>query len=337
MRPRQHCVLFIVAFLVAFSGIFTPAHAETSKVRVATQFGLAYLPLIVMEHDKLWEKQAAALGQAITAEYARLGGGATLNDALISGSVDMVAGGTAPMLVLWDKTRGSLKVEAVAALNASPMDILTNKPGIKTLADLKPDDRIAVPAVRVSLQALALMAACEKQFGAGHAGELDNRTVSMQHPDALTALVVRSGPISTYVSSSPYQEMALKKPGISKITDSFAAFGGRSTFSVVYAKDAFVANNPKVTAAFYAALREAMASIAADPKAAVGKYLEVTHERTDRALLEEILARPDFTFGVEPQSTLALAQLMQRVGLIKTKPTSWKDYFAAPLHGGEGS
>ncbi len=29
-----------------------------SNVKVATQFGLPYLPLIVMQHDKLWEQQA---------------------------------------------------------------------------------------------------------------------------------------------------------------------------------------------------------------------------------------------------------------------------------------
>src|SRR5450756_1725228 len=104
------------------------ASAETGKVRVATQFGLAYLPLIVMEHDHLWERQAEKLGIKIEAEYARLGGGGALNDALISDSVDMVSGGSAPMLVLWDKTTTSFKVKGIAALNAAPIDILTNKP-----------------------------------------------------------------------------------------------------------------------------------------------------------------------------------------------------------------
>ena len=139
------------------------------------------------------------------------------------------------------------------------------------------------------------------------------------------------------MSSSPYQEILLTKPGISKITDSFAAFGGPSTFSVVYAKDAFVQNNPKVMAAFYAALKEALASIAADRSGSVDKYLDVTHEKTDRALMEAILARPDFTFGIEPAGTLPLAQLMKRVGLLKQEPASWKDFFTGALHAGQGS
>jgi NitT/TauT family transport system substrate-binding protein len=315
--------------LLAAASFGGAAYAETGAVRVATQFGLAYLPLIVMEHDHLWEQQADKLGVKLSAEYMRLGGGAALNDALISDSVDLVAGGTAPMLVLWDRTTTSFKVRGLAALNSSPMDILTNKPNIKSLADFT--------SIRTSFQALALMAAAERAFGPGQAGRLDTLTVAMQHPDAVAAMATADSQISGYVSSSPYQEILLKKPGISKVTDSFAAFGGPSTFSVVYAKDAFVQNNPKVMQAFYAALRQAMASIAADRGASVDKYLAVTHEKTDRALIEAILARPDFTFGVEPAATLQLAQLMKRVGLLKQEPASWKDFFTGALHAGQGS
>lgn len=326
-----------VGVLLAATGFGGAARAETSTVRVATQFGLAYLPLIVMEHDHLWEKEADKLGVKISAEYMRLGGGAALNDALISDSVDMVAGGIAPMLVLWDRTSTSFKVKGVAALNCSPMDILTNKPNVKSLADFGADDRIAVPSIRTSFQALALMAAAERTFGPGQASRLDTSTVAMQHPDAVAAMTSAGSQISGYVSSSPYQEILLKNPGISKITDSFAAFGGPSTFSAVYAKDAFVRNNPKVMAAFYAALKAAFASIAADRSGTIDKYLEVTHEKTDRALIEAILARPDFTFGIEPVGALQLARLMKRVGLLKQEPASWKDFFAGALHAGQGS
>jgi NitT/TauT family transport system substrate-binding protein len=323
--------------VLAASAFGGSANAETGTVRVATQFGLAYLPLVVMEHDHLWEKQAKTLGLDITAEYIRLGGGGALNDALISDSVDMVAGGPAPMLILWERTQTSFKVKGVTALNASPIDVLTNKPNIKSLADFTADDRIAVPSIRSSMQALALMAAAEKTFGPGQANRLDNLTVAMQHPDAVGALIAPNSQISAYVSSSPYQEIALKKPGISKIADSFEAFGRPCTFSVVYAKEAFVRSNPKVMEAFYAALKEALVSIAADHSASVDKYLAVTHEKTDRALLEEILARPDFTFGIEPAGTLQLAQLMKRAGLLKQNPNSWQDFFVEALHAGQGS
>lgn len=313
-----------------------PAKAA-EQLRVATQFGLAYLPLIVMQHDKLWESEARKAGADITVDYRQLGGGASLNDALLSDSVDMVAGGTAPMLFVWDRTISNFKVQAVAALNSSPIYILTNKPSIKSLADFGPGDKIAVPSIRVSFQALALMKASEKQFGSGQADKLSDLTVAMQHPDALAALISPSSPISAYVSSSPFQEAALQRPNITKLTDSFAAFDGPDTFSVVYAKAEFFKKHPEAGRAFYSALDQAMALIAKDPSGSIDKYLEVTGDRTDRALLASIMARPDFTFGAAPQRTLELAQFMYRLGLLKHEPKSWQEFFAEPLHDRSGS
>lgn len=316
----------------------SPRRAEAAEqLRVATQFGLAYLPLIVMQHDKLWESEAHKLGTDITVEYRQLGGGGSLNDALLSDSVDLVAGGTAPMLLVWDRTSGNFNVQAFAALNSSPTDILTNKPTIKSLADFGPADKIAVPSVRVSLQALVLMKATEKQFGAGEADRLTDMTIAMQHPDALAALISPNSPISAYVSSSPFQEVALRQPQIHKLTDSFEAFGGPSTFSVVYAKAEFSKKHPVAARAFYVALDEAMASIGKDPSGAIEKYVEVTGDRTDRALLSSIMSRPDFTFSAAPQHTFDLAQFMHRLGLLKHEPKSWRDFFADALHDRNGS
>lgn len=331
-------LLLLAAFAVTAISAGLPCRAQAAEqLRVATQFGLAYLPLIVMQHDKLWENEARKAGADITVDYRQLGGGGALNDALLSDSVDLVAGGTAPMLFVWDKTSGNFNVQAVAALNSSPIAILANKPAIKSLADFGSGDKIAVPSVRVSMQALALMKATEKQFGAGAANKLNDLTVAMQHPDALTALISPNSPISAYVSSSPFQEVALQNPQVHKLTDSFEAFGGPSTFSVVYAKAEFAKKHPAAARAFYAALDEAMASIARDPTGAIDKYVAVTGDRTDRALLSSILARPDFTFGASPQHTFDLAQFMHRIGLLKHEPKSWRDFFAEDLHDRNGS
>jgi NitT/TauT family transport system substrate-binding protein len=311
--------------------------AETATARVATQFGLAYLPLIVMEHDHVWEKKAEAAGIKLSVEYQRLGGGGSLNDALLSDSVDMVAGGSTPMLILWDHTLKSLKVRGVAALNAAPLYILTNKPNVKSVKDFGPDDKIAVGAIRASYQALVLMAAAERAFGEGQASRLDNQVVAMQHPDALAALISPNSQIAGYVATSPFQERALQVKGISKVTDSYEAFGGPGTQALVYAKQAFISNNPKVVDAFHAALREAVASIEQDRGAALDKYLAVTREKTDRALLEAILARPDFSFGLDPLGTLQVAQLMFRIGLLKHNPASWREYFFERPNAGSGS
>jgi len=340
IRRKTSChslalALILATFLVG-GAVARPALAK-EQFRVATQFGLSYLSLVLMEHDKLWESEAQKLGIDISVEYRRLGGGGALNDALLSDSVDLVAGGTAPMLFVWDRTQGNFDVKGYVALNAAPIWILTNKPAIRSLKDFGPDDKIAVPSIRVSLQALVLMAASEKELGPGQAEKLSNLTVEMQHPDALAALIAPNSQISGYVSNSPYQELAIRTSGVRKITDSFAAFDGPSTSSVVYGKASFATKHAKATEAFYKALDKASAAIASDPSAAIAKYIEVTGDRTDPAILRAIVARSDFTFDRTPQGTLKLAQFMRKLGLLKHDPKSWRDFFAAGVHDRQGS
>src|SRR5260221_11666188 len=115
---RSSMLLLAIAATAASAGVSRRAEAA-EQLRVATQFGLAYLPLIVMQHDKLWENEAKKAGADITVDYRQLGGGGSLNDALLSDSVDLVAGGTAPVLPGWDKTSANFHVPAVAALKSS--------------------------------------------------------------------------------------------------------------------------------------------------------------------------------------------------------------------------
>lgn len=314
-----------------------PAKAEMSNVKVATQIGLPYLPLIVMQHDKLWEQQAKAQGLDLTVEYMRLGGGAPLNDAILSGSVQIAAAGLAPMLTLWDKTSKNYGVKALSATNASPMYLLTNNPNIKSIKDFGPNDRIAVPSIRVSIQAIVLSMGVEEAFGPGKAGELDNIQVAMAHPEAFAALTSKAGGVTGYMASSPFQERALKMPGITKVADSFDIQGGPATFAVVYAKADFVKDNPKLVAAFLAAQRQAIDLIKTNRKGAIDKYFAVTGDKTDRAIVEEILASPTYDFDIFPKESMKIADFMYRTGALKQKPSSWKDYFFEALHSEKGS
>ncbi len=62
---------------------------------------------MIMEERRLLQTHAAALGLPnLGARYATLAGGAAMNDALLSGSVQFVAGGVPPLVLLWSKTEG---------------------------------------------------------------------------------------------------------------------------------------------------------------------------------------------------------------------------------------
>ncbi|HET7136201.1 MAG TPA: ABC transporter substrate-binding protein, partial [Casimicrobiaceae bacterium] len=143
------------------------ARAEVDEVRLVRQFGIHYLPLVVMEHEKLIEKEAAAHGMPnMKVTWAQLSGGASVNDALLAGAVEYSAGGVGPLIVLWDKTKdGKGDVHAVAAVSDVPMTLLSRNPTVKSLADFTDKDKIALPAVKTSMQAVTLQMAAAKLWG----------------------------------------------------------------------------------------------------------------------------------------------------------------------------
>jgi NitT/TauT family transport system substrate-binding protein len=330
---------FVAVCLVAaaLAGPVRPACAEMDRVKVATQIGLPYLPLIVMQHDKLWEQKAKEKGLGLDVEYARLGGGSPLNDALLSDSVQVVSAGVAPLLTMWDRTRTNYRVKALSAINASPMDLLTNKPDIKGVKDFGEQDRIALPSIKVSIQAIVLAMGVEQAFGPGKWNTLDNIQVAMAHPEAYAALTTRAGGITGYMASSPFQERALQQTGITRVIDSYKILGGPATLSVIYAKSDFVEKNPKLVEAFMEAQRAAVAGIKSDLSGAIDKYFAVTKDTTSRAIVEAILKSKDYDFDIHPKATMPVAEFMARTGLLKVKPASWKDYFFDTVKNEPGS
>ncbi len=185
--PRLfHRLAVRAALAVALLAGAGAAQAETDTLRIAQQFGIAYLPLIVVKERNLLDAQATAAGIAPPkVEWLKLSGAAAMNEALISGGLDFATAGVAPMILTWDKTRGTANVIGVAALGSMPNVLTTNNPAIRTLADFTDKDRIALPSVKVGFQPIVLQIAADRAFG--QYDKLDYLTVSMPHPDAATA------------------------------------------------------------------------------------------------------------------------------------------------------
>jgi NitT/TauT family transport system substrate-binding protein len=302
------------------------ASAETAKV--VLQFGISYLPLSVMQAENLWEKRAKELGLDLKVEWQNLGNGGALNDAILTGSADLAAGGLAPMMKLWDRTRGNVKVRGIAALNSSSLLLVTNRPDIKSLKDFKPDDKIALSVPKVSYQAVVLQMAAEEQFGKGQFEKLDAQTVSMKHSDAVAALLSPRSSIAAYFGSSPYQEAVMKRPGIQKVITSFDVLGGPTTFSAVWSATSFVEKRPVAYKALLLALDDAIKRIASDKPGVIDDYMKVTStEESERESLLAIVNDPQNVYTLVPQSTEKFSEFLARTGFLDNKPVSWKDYF----------
>ena len=125
----------------------------------------------------------------------KFNGPTAVNEALISGNVDIGSGGVPGLLTLWARTKGTpQEVRGISALSSQPFLLNTRDPNIKTIKDFKDSDRIAVPAVKSSVQALTLQMEAAKLFGAKDFEKLDPLTVSMTPPDATVALDERRRP-----------------------------------------------------------------------------------------------------------------------------------------------
>ncbi len=314
------------------------ANAEPKELKIAEQYGISYLPLMIMEDQKLVEKHAKAAGLAdLKVTWAKFAGGNVMNDALLSDSLHFAAGGVAPMVTLWAKTRGNYDVKAVAALNSMPLYLNTRNPNVKTIKDFTDKDKIALPAVKVSIQAVTLQMAAEQAFGAGQQNKLDRFTVSMSHPDAQAALLSGTSEVDAHFSSPPFQYQQLEKPGIHKVLDSYQVLGGPATFNLVWTTSKFRNENPKAYAAFTKALDEAIALINKDKKWAAEAYLRISKDKDTVEDIVKMLNDPGVTYTTTPQNVMKYADFMNKIGSIKAKPASWKDMFFPNVHQVPGS
>src|SRR5579885_346951 len=169
------------ALFGALSMLFFALPAPAQEIRLAKQFSMGYLQLNVMHHEKLIEKHAAALGiPNAKVSWFKFNGPTAVNEALISGNVDIGSGGVPGLLTLWARTKGTpQEVRGISALSSQPFLLNARNPAIKTIADFKDSDRIAVPAVRTSVQALTLQMAAATPWGEKNFEKLDPLTVSI--------------------------------------------------------------------------------------------------------------------------------------------------------------
>jgi NitT/TauT family transport system substrate-binding protein len=305
------------------------ASAEANVVRVAKQFGVGYMQYMVMQELKLVEKHAKAAGLDINTEWATFRSSDVMNDALISGSVDFVSLGVPGIVTIWSKTKGTAsEVKGVMGLNAAPLMLLVRDPSIKSLKDFKDNHRIALPAVKVSNQAIILQMAAAKEFGDAKYAALDHLTVSMSHPDATAAMLGGAAEITANFSSAPFQYRQLKNPNVKRLLNSKDLFlDDPMSFNVVAATSKFRSENPKLYAAFVAAMKEATDVINADRRKGAEIYLKVSGEKTPIEEIMEVLADPDIVYNNKVGGIRTFVNFMAKTGTLKNPPADWKDMF----------
>lgn len=330
-KDRFIGALAVAALCVIFcSGI---TRAEVSEVRVSKGFGILYLPLIVMQDQQLLEKRAKTAGLGdIKVTWLMLDGGNVINDAMMAGTLDFAGTGAPGFITLWAKAKGipNVEVVGVSGMSSTSLWLNTNKPEIKSLKDFTSKDKIALPGIKTSLAAVVLQMIAAKEFGDTNFAKMDPMTVSLPHPEALTALLSGKTEINSHFTSPPFQYIEAKAPGIHRVLNS-VDYLGNITLDVAFAPKRFVDANPKMTQAFIDAMDDATALIAKDKKLAAEIYARSSKIKVDPVEIQEMIEDPDTRFSAIPTGMMQFSEFMHRAGSIKLKPAKWSDMFVPQL------
>jgi NitT/TauT family transport system substrate-binding protein len=324
---------------IAATCIASAASAQAPEIRFARQFSMGYLQFNMMENHQLLEKHAKAQGiPEVKVTWQTFNSPAAMNDALLSGSTDIVSGGVPGLLTIWARTQGTPNaVKGIAAFSSQPILLNTRNPKVKTIADFTEEDKIAVPAVKISVQAMMLQMAAAKQWGQANFAKLDPITVGMSPPDATVALLSDSAGITSVFSVPPFQFQQLEKPGIHTVLNSYDVFGGPHTFTVAWTSSQFRDKNPALYKALIAAFDEATQMLNKDVKPAAQYWIDNVKSKMTVEKVAEIASGKQVKWTMVPESTMKYAEFMHAVGTIKAMPAGWKDLFFPEVHGLPGS
>ncbi|MCP5144188.1 MAG: ABC transporter substrate-binding protein [Gammaproteobacteria bacterium] len=296
--------------------------------------GIGFLPLYVMRDRQLLEQHAAAQGvDDLKVDWLDLGGPAAMNDALLSGAVDVIAAGPPAFLTLWDKTQGTLNVKGIAAISALPMYLNSRSPTFASLDVISDRDKIALTSIKVSIPAIIMQMYAADRFGAAEAERFDRYTVSMAHPDGVIAMLSGTGDITAHFTSPPFHQREVRDASVQTILTSDQVMGGTTTFTMLSTTEAFLQANPELVAVIVTALSEAQEWITREPAAAAEILMRADgNAGLSKAEIAALLQDPAIVFSATPANVMRYATFMHSIGSLKHLPESWQSLFVDDIH-----
>lgn len=313
------------------AGLSAAAAAAPSIVRAETKppqevtinyvYGIGYSPIVVVKSKGDLQK----LYPQTKFNWPILGNLAAIRDGVIAGTVQVGSGSAPPFLIGWDR---GVPWKIFTNLCTANIEMVAMDPKIKTLHDIKPSDRIALPSAD-SIQAIQLRKACQMQLGNPHA--LDNNMTFMAHPDGLQALI--SGQVVAVYSSPPFQQIAVSK-GAHVVVDGDQLFP-HASFLMTFINTNFAAQYPDFTQTLFKLLSDATKFIRDNRDETAEMLSKDSGGKIAAAVFREQLADKAVVFEPIPHGVIGYAQFLHQLGLMNKVPSSMKD-LELPLMGGVG-
>lgn len=333
MVPRRYLAPVICVAAMLLAAAAAPVSAQ-QPLRIGMGNGLAFLPIYVATDLNLFEKHAKAAGLSVKPVFRRVASSAAMQEALLSGHVDVAPFGVSAFLLTREKQKD---IVVVSSLTTMPLVLVSNRADVRSLSDFKPKDRIAMPLLTAPQMYLLRMQS-EKSFGAGQADKLREQVVTLPHADAVDALEERKSDIAGYFASPPFSQDVLKQQNVHKVLSSTDVVGGKASFLVMVATKKSMDAQPKLAQVVMKALDEAADVIRKDPRKVAQIFLKYEPSRNlDVRTLESVLRDLKDDFGNEVHGIEAYAGFMARHGRLKEPPKSWKDVVVPQLAAMPGS
>ncbi|MGE3625362.1 MAG: ABC transporter substrate-binding protein [Hyphomicrobiales bacterium] len=309
MHIRSYLTSLVLAAVSAVALVtLSPAnHARAAELRIASGFGLGYAPVQLAHELKLFEKYAPGL----EVKYQQYASGSARSEAMIAGQADVAFMGIQPYLIGW--ARG-VEWKVIMGLNNAPVHLMTWRDDVKSLKDIKPEMKIAVPSP-TSTQADLLRMAAARELGDAKA--LDGNMVAMKHPDAANAIISKRG-IDMHFASPPFLFKEAATPGVKKVLTAIDAFGGEHNFLVAVGMNKFAETQPAAFAALTMGIMEAMHILNTDPKRAA-KAIAGPNKLSEEDALQ-YLTWENMNFTATPYGVMTTANWMKSIGVIPKAP-----------------
>ena len=292
------------------------------KLGSAYQPGLGYAPLIVIKNQRWIEKRYPRT----RVEWKVLATGAAITDGVIKGDIHIGAGGVGPLLVGW--ARG-VNWKFLAPMNEGDLWLMAKDPNIRTIADLR-GKWIAMPSP-TSIQAMVLRKMAQVKLGDARA--LDRGIISMDHPDAMQALL--SGQIDAHLTSPPFQFQERVR-GAHVVAKSYNYFGAHSFLGVMVTQK-FYDDHTAFANSLYRDVQRAIALIEKNPNQVAKILQDDAGGSPTWRQFKQWIANPALKYTTRPRGLVRFAAFMNRIGVINKVPSSWRELVFPPVYPTRGS
>ena len=324
--------------LVGALALLSPAvSAEMTEINVAQQYGISYLPLMLMEEHKLIEKHAKAAGVDVKVGWAKFAGRQRDERRVAVEQPAVRVRRRGAVVTLWARTKGNLDVKAVAAINSMPLYLNTRNPNVKTIKDFTEKDENRAAGRQGVDPGRHAADGRRKGVRRGPAGETRRADRDDVLPGRADGAAFRASEITAHFSSPPFQYQQLATPGHPHGAELLRR--ARRAGNVQRGVDDVEVPQRKSEA--LRRLRQGAGRshgpINRDKKAAAEAYLRISKDKDTVNNILAMLNDPAIVYTTTPQNVMKYVDFMAKTGSIKVKPDSWKDLFFPNIHGAAGS